>query len=97
MDDRSGKSAARCMTAPSLLHAIRSEYRLGDGQASMDNAVQIALSRPDHVFHFSNPATLNNMARADSDEFIACAIIGKGGQARLPDVAGAPAYEWYSR
>lgn len=62
VDDRTGQSRTGCLAAPFLLGAIERELDLPSGLDMSDRSVQIALGNPDHVFHFSKQAALDNVA-----------------------------------
>lgn len=55
VDDRSGHSWTGCMTAQSLIGAVRAENQLDYDNGSEARTRQIILDSTDHVFHFSRP------------------------------------------
>ncbi len=85
VDDRNGQSDTRCVPSNGFKGAIHREYGLGYDRDGQNRALEIALSHPDHVFHFSKPEALNNMHPDIAKASQACAIIARGGRARLGD------------
>ena len=62
VDDTTGQARTGCNTANLLLGAIHMEYGLTYDAAAVANAQNMALANPSHVFHFSKPEALTNIA-----------------------------------
>jgi len=62
VDDRTKTERSVCTTSNLLLGAIYFEHGLGTGAQAWAEAERIALSNRDHVFHFSKPKALENVA-----------------------------------
>jgi hypothetical protein len=62
VDDRTGEPRTGCVQAPFLLGAIHMEQDLPYDLPSIDRGLSIALSNPNHVFHFSKEKALDNVA-----------------------------------
>jgi len=72
VDDRTGMARESCATANLFLGAIHREYGLAYDKDSLSKATEIALSKPDHVFHFSKQEALDNLS-GYSEEALASA------------------------
>jgi hypothetical protein len=62
VDDATGQARTGCNTANLLLGAIHMEYGLAYDAAGIANAKNVALTNPRHLFHFSKPEALSNIA-----------------------------------
>ena len=62
VDDSTGQARTGCNTANLLLGAIHMEYGLAYDAAAIATAQNMALTNTSHVFHFSKPEALANIA-----------------------------------
>ena len=62
VDDITGQSRTGCTTGNLLLGAIHRQYSLAYDMAGIANAQNMALTNTSHVFHFSMPEALANVA-----------------------------------
>ena len=62
VDDTTGQARTDCNTANLLLGAIHIEYGFTYDAAAIANAQNTALANTSHVFHFSKPEALANVA-----------------------------------
>jgi hypothetical protein len=70
VDDRTGVAREACITANLFLGAIHREYGLAYDMASQKRVTEIALSKPDHVFHFSKQEALDNLPSYSEEELV---------------------------
>jgi lipopolysaccharide export system protein LptA len=94
VDDRSGEAQTGCTLGRSLVSAIILESGLPhDTQHwhdSAQKAVQIALSNPSRIYHFSSDIGLNRLELNKYPKYrYACTVIKRGGWVRMKDVTGA--------
>jgi hypothetical protein len=68
VDDRTGLARNTCITANLFRGAIHREYGLAYDRASLEKVTEIALSSPDHVFHFSKQEALDNLPHYSDEE-----------------------------
>jgi hypothetical protein len=89
VDDRTGQSWTGCTTAGLLVGAIHMERDEQRRAASVQEAVQVALSNASHVFHFSKQSALYNLTPVKDGRFSkACGVLKKTGCMRKPDLSG---------
>lgn len=62
VDDTTGQARTGCTEANFLVGAIQREYGLANDTAADANARNMALANTSHVFHFSRPEALANVA-----------------------------------
>ncbi len=62
VDDTTGQARTGCTKANFLVGAIQREYGLAGDAAADANARNMALANTSHVFHFSRPEALANVA-----------------------------------
>jgi len=62
VDDNTGQARTGCTEANFVLGAIQREYGLGSGAEADTNERHMALANTSHVFHFSKPEALANVA-----------------------------------
>ena len=87
VDDRTGQASTGCNNVQLLRSAIYRERRANvDSEVTAEEVEKIALENTSHVFHFSNPAALNNVLPFRFPE--ACAAIERGSRARIADITG---------
>jgi hypothetical protein len=73
VNDATGEARTGCNTANLLLGAIHMEYGLAYDAAAVANAQNMALTNTSHVFHFSKPEALANVAFRYSPDDMAAA------------------------
>lgn len=62
VDDKSGKAQTGCTKGAFLVGAIATEHNLTRDKAGFDQAENVALAVPSHVYHFYNRAALENVS-----------------------------------
>ena len=89
VDDRTGKSWTGCTLAGLLVGAIHRERDEQQHAASVQEAVQIALSNASHVFRFSKQNALDNLRDVmDGHYSKACSALKRDGCLRKQDLTG---------